>query len=150
MTFAPLMSLMSLMPIAAAAPMPAVPVTASDGVLTVEVANVRAARGHVRIDICPQARFLKAGCPFSGNAPAVVGTTTVTVRDLPPGRYAVQAYLDENDNKDVDRTFFGLPKEGVGFSNDPRIILSPPKFADAAFTFTGAAQTIRLKLRYFL
>lgn len=140
-----------LMPLllAVAAPLPVAPVPVM-GVLTVQVGNVRAARGHVRIDVCPQAQFLKANCPWSGAAPAVVGITAVTVRDLPPGRYAVQAYLDENDNHDVDRNFLGLPKEGVGFSNDARVVFSPPKFADAVFAFSGDAQTIRLKLRYFL
>ena len=132
---------------ATAPPATSTPVT---GVLTVQVDNVRVAKGHVRLDVCPQTKFLKADCPFSGSAPAVAGMTTVTVRGLPPGRYAVQAYLDENDNKDVDRVLFGIPKEGVGFSNDPHIIVSAPKFTDCVFSFTGAAQTIRLKLRYFL
>ena len=129
---------------------PAAPMPALTGVLTIEVGNVRAAKGHVRLDVCPQAVFLKDGCPYSGSAAAVVGTTTVTVRGLPPGRYAVQAYLDENDNMKVDRALFGIPKEGVGFSNDVKVMFSAPKFADAVFAFTGAPQTIRFKLQYFL
>ena len=39
------------------------------------------------------------------------------------GRYAVQAFLDENGNGEVDRALFGIPKEGVGFSNDAKIRL---------------------------
>lgn len=148
-------ALLALMPVAAsAAPMPdqqaASPAPAGGGVLVVSVANVRVAKGHVRIDVCPEARFLKRDCPFSGSAPAVKGLTTVTVRGLPPGRYAVQAYLDENDNEDVDRALFGLPKEGIGFSRDARILFGPPKFADAVFGFSGGQQAIRLSLRYFL
>ena len=117
--------------------------------LTIDVDNVRNAAGHVRIDVCPEAKFLKDDCPWSASAQATPGTTRVTVPDLPPGRYAVQAYHDENDNRRVDRGFLGIPKEGVGFSNDARISLGPPKFADAAFTQGGAAQTIRLRMRYF-
>jgi len=120
------------------------------GTLTIEVANVRAATGHVRLDLCPETRFLSDNCPWHGSAPAQVGTTSVTVTGVPAGRYAVQAYLDENDNDKVDRALFGIPKEGIGFSNDARIALGPPKFRDAAFAFNGTSATIRLKLRYFI
>jgi uncharacterized protein (DUF2141 family) len=122
---------------------------ASTATLTAEIANVRNARGHVHIDVCPQDRFLKEDCPYSGEATAQPGKTIVIVRDVPPGRYAVQAFHDENDNHLVDRALFGIPKEGVGFSNDAPIALGPPKWADAAFVFTNDT-AIRLRMRYFL
>lgn len=120
------------------------------GVLTVDVGNVRLAKGVVHIDVCPEAKFLKDDCPWSGNARAKLGDTRVTVANLPAGRYAVQAFLDENGNGKVDRALFGIPKEGVGFSNDAKIRLGPPKFAEAAFAFDGNARTIRFNLRYFM
>jgi len=119
------------------------------GTLTVNVDNVRVARGRVHVDVCPEATFLKDDCPWSGNAPARVGLTPVQVHGLPAGRYAVQAFLDENSNGDVDRGLFGIPREGVGFSNDAKIRLGPPKFAEAVFAFNGTAQAIHLNLRYF-
>jgi uncharacterized protein (DUF2141 family) len=118
--------------------------------LSVEVTNVRNAKGRVHIDVCPEAKFLKADCPYAATAPAVIGTTIVTIRGIPPGRYAVQAFHDENANDKVDRAIFGVPREGVGFSNDAPIRFSPPKWADAVFVVDRANQTIRLKLRYFL
>ena len=117
--------------------------------LTAQIDNVRNARGHVHIDVCPQDRFLKEDCPYSGEAPARPGMTTVTVQGVPPGNYAVQAFHDENDNHRVDRALFGIPREGVGFSNDAPIRLGPPKWADAAFAISGDMR-IRLKMRYFL
>ncbi len=120
------------------------------GTLTVEVSNVRAARGSVRLDVCPKSQFLTDDCPWHASAPARLGTTMVTVTGIPTGRYAVQAFLDENDNGKVDRALFGIPREGIGFSNDAKVVLGPPKFAEAGFAFNGVAQTIALKLRYFL
>jgi uncharacterized protein (DUF2141 family) len=120
------------------------------GTLTLEIGNVRNARGVVHIDICPQGQFLKDDCPYVGDAPAHVGVTTVIVRNLPAGQYAAQVFHDENRNRKVDRALFGIPKEGVGFSNDARISLGPPKWADAVFGFNGDTQTIALKMRYFL
>ena len=117
------------------------------GVLRVVVTNVRRALGHVRVEVCTPAEFLKT-CEHGGAAPAVVGTTVVEVHDLPPGRYAIQAYLDENDNREVDQNFLGIPKEGVGFSNDAPFGLGPPTFRRAAFAHGDAADEVTLRLRY--
>jgi uncharacterized protein (DUF2141 family) len=116
--------------------------------LQVQVSKVRSSRGHVRVDLCAQAEFLK-DCVHGGAAPAVEGTTMVTVPGLPPGVYAVQAYHDENDNHEVDRRF-GIPKEGVGFSNDPMIRVAPPSFGSAAFSYPGGPYTVRVRLRHYL
>ncbi len=131
-----------------AVPLALVGASPPGGVLRVEVRNVRAVTGHVHVEVCPEALFLK-DCTKWVDAPARVGTTIVTVRDLPPGRYSVQAFYDQNGNNKVDHALFGIPKEGVGFSNDAKIRFGPPKWADAMFDYDGQPQTIRLRLRYF-
>lgn len=122
----------------------------TEGILTFQIANVRSDNGHVHVEICPEPRFLKDDCPYSADAPAHMGTTTVTIRGVPPGRYAAQVFHDENNNRRVDRALFGVPKEGVGFSNDARISLGPPKFTDAAFDANGQSENLTLHMRYFL
>ena len=121
----------------------------TDGVLHVDFTNLRTAKGVVHLDVCTQAQFLKE-CPISADAPSKVGGVRLTVRGLPAGKYAIQAFLDENGNKKVDRGLFGMPKEGVGFSNDAKITFGPPSWKDAAFTTNGGEQTIHIKMRYFL
>jgi uncharacterized protein (DUF2141 family) len=116
--------------------------------LRVQIAGVKTAQGHVRVDVCAPNEFLK-DCHFGAAAPAAAGVTTVLVRDLPPGVYAVQAYHDRNDNHAVDRNVFGLPTEAVGFSNNAPIRLHPPSFKSAAFDYTGGEKTIAFKLRHF-
>ena len=122
---------------------------AAAGSITVDVGNVRSARGRVLVDICPQNRFLEDGCIHHGEALAQIGTTRVTVPNVPPGDYAAQAFHDENTNGNIERGMFGIPKEGVGFSRDARIVLSPPKWRDAVFSYAGADASIRFSLRYF-
>jgi uncharacterized protein (DUF2141 family) len=119
------------------------------GTLTIHITNVRNAKGEVLVEVCPKAKFLQDDCPFSGSAPAQIGTTVVTVPGIPADDYAVQAFHDENRNRRVDRVLFGIPKEGVGFSNDAPIRMSPPKWNDAVVRF-GGDQTIQFKMRYFL
>jgi uncharacterized protein (DUF2141 family) len=123
--------------------------TARAGTLTIEISNVRNARGTVHVDVCPQDKFLKDGCVHASSAAAHVGTTVITVADIPDGTYAIQAFHDENRNGEVDRNFLGIPKEGVGFSNDAPIHFGPPSWKDAAFRFSGS-MTVRLRMRYML
>ena len=117
--------------------------------IEIAVSNVRNDSGRVHVDVCPVETFLK-GCPYSGEAPARAGTTIVVVRGVPPGRYAAQGTQDENGNGKVDRGLFGIPKEGVGFSNDAKIRMGPPKFEEAAFDHGRAPQRISFGLTYLL
>ena len=98
--------------------------------LHVAIAGVSAMSGHVRVAICSVSDFLK-DCHYEGAAPATPGVTVVTVKDLPPGVYAAQAYEDRNDSHSVDRNILGVPKVGVGFSNNAPIHLAPPSFQSA-------------------
>lgn len=123
---------------------------ASAGGASIEVAvtGVRLAKGSVRVSICDQATFLK-DCRWNAAAPAAQGTTIVTVSNVPPGRYAAQGFHDRNDNDKVDRGLFGIPLEGVGFSRDARIRMSPPKWDEAVFDHGTDDQRISFALRYF-
>ena len=119
------------------------------GSIEVAVTGVRLAKGVVRVSVCDQATFLK-DCRWNAHAPAVQGTTIVIVRNVPPGRYGATAFADKNNNDKVDQGLFGIPFEGVGFSNDAKIRMSPPKFEEAAFQHGASDQRITFKLRYFV
>lgn len=121
------------------------------GAATLEllVGNVRNDRGHVRVAVCPQPLFLTDKCSFGGKAKARPGEVLVTIPDVPPGTYAAQSFHDENDNEDLDRTLLGLPKEGIGFSNDAPFRFGPPSFGDAAFQLPPSGGRIRFNLRYY-
>ena len=90
--------------------------------LQIVVYNMKKAVGTIRVAVCTIQTFLKE-CPYEGEAPATMPTTTVTVNNLPPGTYAAQVFQDVNDNHKVDRNPLGIPKEGVGFSNDAMIFV---------------------------
>jgi uncharacterized protein (DUF2141 family) len=79
--------------------------------------------------------------------PRTGGSTTVTIRDLPPGRYAVGAFHDTDGNGRLSVWPVGLPKEAYGFSRDARGRFGPPSFDAAAFDLpaTGGRQTITLR-----
>lgn len=118
------------------------------GPITFEISNVRNARGKILVAVCPQNKFLKEDCVHNGEAPARPGTVRVVVPGVPAGDYAAQVFHDENGNEDVDQNFIGIPKEGVGFSRNARIVFGPPKWRDAHFIHQGAPAVMPVRLRY--
>ena len=128
----------------------ALPLAAAEpGRLEVTITGVRSGAGHVLVAVCDRASFLQPTCRYHASAPAQRGAVTVVLTGLPAGTYAAQAYQDENDNKKIDRTFFGLPAEGIGFSNDAPMRFGPPSFDASAFTVGVAGGQISFGLRYF-
>jgi uncharacterized protein (DUF2141 family) len=128
----------------------AVALAQAAGSITFEISNVRNARGHVLVAVCPQGKFLKEDCAYNGTASARAGTVTVVVPNVPAGDYAAQAFHDENNNETVDQNFIGMPKEGVGFSRDARMSFGPPKWSSAHFIHQGAPSVMRIRMVYML
>ena len=67
---------------------------------------------------------------------------------LPPGRYAVNAFHDENGNGESDTNLLGIPAEGYGFANDPVIRFGPPDFEAAAVSVGENSEVAVLTLNY--
>ena len=68
-----------------------------------------------------------------------------TVIDLPPGNYAISAFLDANDNGKLDTNIVGIPKERFGFSKNPTIVAGAPSFNKCEFE-VKESQKIKIKL----
>lgn len=85
--------------------------------------------------------LLHGGHPFSGDK------TTVELQ-LPPGRYGIAVLHDENSNHKLDRNMIGFPKEGFGFSNNPKVGLSAPSFDTAAMQVTCPVTESTIHLIY--
>jgi uncharacterized protein (DUF2141 family) len=122
---------------------------AEDAPITIVVSGLRYADGTVHVDVCTRDTFLQSDCPYGATGKAQIGETTVTVPHVPPGVYAVQAFHDFNNNLRVDKKAFGIPNEGLAFSNDAPLGLHGPSFGQAAFTHGDQPQTLRLRLHRF-
>lgn len=115
--------------------------------VSVTVKNVSNQNGSVRGAICDKEHFLKP-CANKASERAAGGNVVLVFRDLPPGRYAVSAYHDENDNGKLDRNFIGIPSEGYGFSRDAKGRRGPPGFDDAAVDIKEGANELSVTLNY--
>jgi uncharacterized protein (DUF2141 family) len=67
---------------------------------------------------------------------------------IPAGRYGVVVLHDENQNMKLDRNFMGIPTEGFGFANNPRVFLSAPPIEKATIPVTCPETTTDIHLIY--
>lgn len=75
------------------------------------------------------------------------GFSTVTFKNLPPGKYAVNILHDEDENGKIKKGLV-LPKEGIGFSNYKSIgLLNRPEFAKAGIVLKSDT-TIQINVIY--
>lgn len=69
------------------------------------------------------------------------------LRNLPPGRFAIQLFQDSNGNGRLDLSPRGIPQEPVGFSNDPALLNGKPKPLDCLFVHGAADSTLTIRLQ---
>lgn len=60
------------------------------------------------------------------------GTITYSFEDVPPGVYAIRAFIDTNDNKELDMGLLG-PSEPWGVYHATQRIVGPPRFDELSF-----------------
>lgn len=86
--------------------------------------------------------------PVSGRRADITATGSIELvfDDLAPGEYAVRVMHDDNGNGQLDRNVVGMPTEGYGFSNNPRVMRAAT-FEEARFTVPAAGTSIQIVLR---
>ena len=64
------------------------------------------------------------------------------------GTYAFSVLDDENNNGKMDYIIGIIPKEGFGFSNNPKITIKSPSFTETAFRFEGRTIKVEISMIY--
>ena len=124
---------------------------APEGTVEIEVSGLRNAKGalHACLTRNP-ARFPDCKsdpAALRGSAPA--SANRIKIDHVPPGRYAIAVFHDQNSNRNLDK-FAGIPKEGFAFSRNPSIKMRAPRFEEVAIDLAAGTTKVRLKMNYLL
>lgn len=68
---------------------------------------------------------------------------------IAPGTYALAVIHDENGNGRLDK-LMAIPREGFGFSRNPRIRMGPPRFEEVRFGVAGGEVRQVIRMKYLL
>lgn len=70
----------------------------------------------------------------------------VTFDEIPFGDYAISVHHDVNGDGKVNTNLIGIPKEGLGSSNDAKGNFGPPKFEQAKFILNSKEKIIKINI----
>ncbi len=65
---------------------------------------------------------------------------------IPYGDYAISVHHDENNDDKVNSNWLGIPKEGLGASNDAKGYFGPPSFEKAKITLNKPEMSIKINM----
>ena len=120
----------------------------SAGQIDITVTGVTSTDGFIMIGVADPAGASKFPYPKTWAAnvrlPAQQGRVVKTLT-LPPGRYAVAVYHDRDNSGKLETGAFGIPKEPVGFSNNPAFLFGPPSDA-ASIELDDTARQLTIEL----
>jgi len=119
--------------------------------IEIDVSVLRNTRGDLQACLTREARYFP---DCSGDPRALHIAVPATVRQMrlsgvSPGSYAVSVFHDENANRKLDK-FAGIPKEGFGFSRNPRIRFGPPRFDRVSIELTPGFTRTSVRMQYLL
>lgn len=115
--------------------------------IDVALTDARVATGQFRIALVDADGYDGKARPLAGRMLTPEGETTRLVfDDIAPGRYAVMVTHDENGNGKLDTNIVGMPTEGYGFSNNPRV-MRKPTFDEAAFDVADGDVALDIAIR---
>jgi uncharacterized protein (DUF2141 family) len=123
------------------------------GILTLELVELRNLLGVVNVGLFSSAKGFPsdpAQATRSGCFPVSDRSLIISFADLAFGWYAVTVHHDENQDGILNVNSLGIPKEGIGFSGNPKIWMGAPAFEKTAFEFMPNQRSITITLKYLL
>ncbi|MDF2158299.1 DUF2141 domain-containing protein [Algoriphagus sp. CAU 1675] len=121
------------------------------GQIELQISNTRSNRGIIRVlifrdsDGFPEERS-KAFQALS--LPVLDLKKKHSINELPPGKYALSIFHDEDENGEMRKNSLGYPLEKYGFSNNPKVLFSIPSFEKCAVQVgKGETKLLKIELR---
>jgi len=118
----------------------------------IQVQGLRNSNGSVRLCLTRNpAHFPDCNADPSAVKRSVAAGQAGNIRitGVEPGVYALALIHDENGNGRLDK-FMAIPREGFGFSRNPRIRMGPPSFEEVRFEASGATVRQSVVMKYLL
>ncbi len=125
-------------------------ISANDDNVKVVIEGVRSEKGKIVLAVFKDQEGFKTRTPVKRIVlkKSELGGNKITL-SLDKGIYAISVLDDENNNNKMDYNFFGMPKEGFGFSDYYHKGLSKPHFDEFKFEIVdGLVKRIDIRLRY--
>ncbi|WP_157754642.1 DUF2141 domain-containing protein [Salinivirga cyanobacteriivorans] len=115
--------------------------------ITIEITGFKSHSGNCIVTLFDNSHCFSAndkGISQVKKAITKAKTCTVTFKNIPKGNYAIIAFHDENTDGALNRNLLGMPKEGVGNSNNHK---GKPSFEKSRFILL-ANRSVKIEIKY--
>ncbi|KZN40726.1 DUF2141 domain-containing protein [Pseudoalteromonas luteoviolacea] len=117
--------------------------------LKLTINDVNAKPGKIYIEMFKGKQPYLAGDSYTATiVRAKNGTVSTQFNNLEPGNYAIRLFHDENNNAQLDTNLFGIPTEGVSFSNNATMQFGPPSYEEMTITISQGANAESMAISY--
>ncbi len=120
----------------------------SQGKITINISGLESNKGQVVVVL------YKNGQKFGNfeeyykkqiHKPIVGKKAFIYIDNLPKGEYSFVVFHDENSDGELEKAWYGMPKEGITNSGNH---MKRPNFDNTKFTITGNDQVFNLNIKY--
>ena len=151
----PILAAASALLLGASAPASGAPAAVAPAVaasIDLAITGLRSEKGDVLVCLSTDPKYFP-DCGKDAKARKIKVSATdadnIQIAGVKPGTYAMALIHDENGNGKMDMRLF-LPREGFGFSRNPKIGMGPPKFKSAQFTVGALDTHYAVRMNYIL
>ena len=116
-----------------------------------DLSNIKNENGYIRYLLFNKAEGYPDDEKMSigqGSLKVVDAQKGIILKNIEGGQYSFTLIHDENNNNVLDTNILGIPKEGFGFSNNPKIFFGAPSFSKCSFEVKGD-MTLNIEMKYF-
>ncbi len=120
--------------------------------LDISVSGARSTKGNITIAIYPNdaKHFLDGKYKLARQAlPVTLPVTHACFAFAEPGYYAVALFHDHDNSGKFKTTMLGLPAEGYGFSNNPKLVFGPPGIKRVRFKAHPGVNRVVVQMQHY-
>ncbi len=116
------------------------------------ISNIRNKTGYIQVNVFDSETGYpgKAQFKFTLSKDTIVsGKLRMFIPLFKPGSFGITVLDDENKNEKMDFVFGIKPREGFGFSNNPKVpARKPPPFTDTRINYFGGIKEVVIYMKY--
>ena len=118
------------------------------GDLVVNIGNIKKEKGIIWVGLYDKKEnlFVKEKSILRSIKVDQLGQAQITIGNVAFGTYAMAIFHDENNNGELDKNMFGIPKEPYAFANWPKSKWRAPFYEELSFDFLETNQVVNTDL----
>lgn len=116
------------------------PAVAAD--ITLKINKVYEQGGEIRVAVFNSEENFRKKPIRALKQPGVKGEMSISIANLPAGRYGIMLFHDMNGNEKLDTNMLGIPKEYWSASLQGKTVIGRPGWSDVVFDLPEAGKTV--------